>query len=78
MTEWGLQNKDASCPINDNERVPRLRIGIGLLRAYAAQGKLMGATYFDWGKKDDAKFLDEFSIYRCGELTPAGHVVLSR
>ena len=72
ITEWGFQNPDISCPTKDSGRAQLIKEMRANFAREAAQGRLVGATYFAWNSDPWAKTVDPFSIYRCGELTESG------
>lgn len=77
ITEWGISNKDMSCPLNDAARSALIKETMDDFRDVAKQGRLIGAMYFAWDTDPWAKKVDPLSIYRCGALTEAGKLALS-
>jgi hypothetical protein len=74
ITEWGLNNKDMSCPLNDSARAALARETIGNYRDLARQGRVVAAIYFDWGTE---KSPGASSVYRCGAATATAKVALT-
>ena len=72
VTEWGFNNLDMSCPINDSGRVTLVREMMSDFRPYAQQGRLKGLLYFSWNSDPAAKTVSYGSIWRCGSLTDSG------
>ncbi len=77
ITEWGISNKDMSCPLNDVARSALVKETMDDFRGVAKQARLFGAMYFAWDTDPWAKKVDPLSIYRCGALTEAGELALS-
>jgi len=77
ITEWGIGNKDMSCPLDDTARAAMVREIMSDFRQFAAQRRLYGAMYFAWDKDPWAKSVATLSIYRCGALTAGGKLALS-
>jgi hypothetical protein len=77
ITEWGIDNKDMSCPLDDTARTALVKEIMDDFRGFAKQGRLIGAMYFAWNSDPWAKTVDAKSIYRCGALTESGKLALS-
>jgi hypothetical protein len=77
ITEWGIPNKDTSCPLNDTARAALVKEIMGDFRALEKQGRLVGLIYFAWNTDPWAKQVDPLSIYRCGTVTESGKLALS-
>lgn len=73
ITEWGLNNKDMGCPLNDQARATEAKETMGNYRELARQGRVVAAIYFDWGTE---KAPGASSVYRCGGLTATGRVAV--
>ncbi len=73
ITEWGLNNKSDTCPLNDQARAAEARETMGNYRELARQGRVLAAIYFDWGT---AKSPGASSIFRCGAVTATGRVAV--
>jgi hypothetical protein len=76
ITEWGFQNPDESCPVNDTVRVTLVREFMADLQPYVQAKRLRGLFYYDWEREPGAKHEDPNSIYRCGALTPSGKLAI--
>jgi hypothetical protein len=72
ITEWGFDNNDMNCPVDDANRTLLVKQMMGVFTKAAAQGRLVGIDYFAWDSDPWAKTPDAYSLYRCGELTPSG------
>ena len=77
ITEWGIANKDTSCPLDDSARAALVKEMMGDFRALEKQGRLIGLMYFAWDSDPWSKKVDAKSIYRCGALTEAGRIALT-
>jgi hypothetical protein len=77
ITEWGIENKQTTCPLDDTARAALLGEIMNDFRQYAAQSRLYGAMYFSWNSDPWAKNPNPDSIYRCGALTSGGKLALS-
>ncbi len=77
ITEWGIANKDMSCPLNDSARATLIQETMDDFRELAKQRRLIAALYFAWDSDPWSKSVDPFSIYRCGSLTAGGKLALS-
>src|SRR5580704_1281534 len=76
ITEWGIPNKDTSCPLNDTARAALVKEIMGDFRALEKQGRLVGLIYFAWNTDPWAKQVDPLSIYRCGSVTESGKLAI--
>jgi hypothetical protein len=76
ITEWGIANKDLSCPPDDTARAALVREIMDDFRELAAQGRVVGSIYYAWDSDPWAKTVDPLSVYRCGALTEAGNLAL--
>jgi len=76
ITEWGFNNTDMACPINDRDRAMLVREMMGSFRPYEEQGRLVGLLYYAWNTDPWAKQPSPNSLYRCGALTESGHLAL--
>jgi len=72
ITEWGFNNTDQNCPINDTARTLLIKQMMGVFEKAAAQGRLAGVTYFAWNSDPWSKQPDPYSLYRCNGLTSGG------
>jgi hypothetical protein len=73
LTEWGFNNNDKSCPIDDAKRVQLFAAMRGALGQFARQGRLAASIYFSWGGQSGEA---GSTIFRCGALTEAGKLAL--
>ncbi len=74
ITEWGLNNKGTTCPLDDQARAAEARETMGNYRELARQGRVVAAIYFDWGS---GKATGGSSVYRCNAVTTTGKVALT-
>jgi hypothetical protein len=72
ITEWGIANKNLSCPLDDTARAAVVADVMNDFRELAKQGRLSGAMYFAWNSDPWAKQPNADSVYRCGALTEGG------
>lgn len=77
ITEWGFRNRDRTCPGNDAPRAQLVREARTEFAKAAAEGRLVGITYFAWDSEPWAKEPSSLSIYRCGGLTESGRLAIS-
>jgi hypothetical protein len=74
LTEWGFENKSATCPVDESVRVKLVSTMRGALKEFTSQGKLDAALYYSWsGRSGEVGS----TIFRCGGLTSAGKLALS-
>ena len=76
VTEWGIDNKDVSCPLDDTARAAVVQEIMNDFRDVAQQGRLAGVLYFSWDADPWSKQVSANSVYRCGALTKSGHEAL--
>jgi len=76
ITEWGVDNKTTSCPLDDTARAAVVTDIMDDFRELATQGHLVGALYFAWNSDPWAKHVSPKSVYRCGALTEGGKLAL--
>jgi hypothetical protein len=76
ITEWGFDNKDLACPVNDQARTARVRETMQIFHSLAAAGRVSAAIYFSWDSDPWSKQVSPGTVYRCGTLTEAGHAAL--
>ncbi|MBR1206227.1 MULTISPECIES: hypothetical protein [unclassified Bradyrhizobium] len=72
ITEWGIDNKATSCPIDDDQSAQLVEEIMGDFRPYARAGSVAGLLYFAWNSTPGAGSVPASSIWRCGGLTKAG------
>jgi hypothetical protein len=77
ITEWGLPNKDLSCPVNDAGRTLLVEELRNDFAGAAAKHRLAGIDYFSWDSDPWAKQTDPDSVYRCGALTESGRAAIA-
>jgi hypothetical protein len=77
ITEWGVENRGASCPLDESSRLPIVREMMDDFIELAQQRKVVAILYYDWTGDPWAKNIDPNSIFRCGALTNAGKLTLS-
>jgi hypothetical protein len=85
MTEWGLPNKDESCPLDDAARANAAQAERAALQQFVKQGRLAAILYyswsgvppFSWQHNNTNSNKDPYTIFRCGALTDAGKVALN-
>ncbi|SDS82700.1 hypothetical protein SAMN05216490_1894 [Mucilaginibacter mallensis] len=76
ITEWGFNNTDMNCPINDTNRTLLVKEMMNNYRPYVQQGRLVGLLYFSWNSDPLSKNVSFGSIFRCGALTESGKSAL--
>jgi len=76
ITEWGFNNTDQNCPVNDTARTLLVKQMMGIFAKAAEQGRLVGITYFAWNSDPWSKQPDPLSLYRCGGLTSSGKAAI--
>jgi hypothetical protein len=72
ITEWGIPNRDPSCPTKETNQIALVNESRANFRSYIAQKRLLGLFYYAWL---DAR--EGFAIYRCDKLTEAGRLALT-
>jgi Glycosyl hydrolase catalytic core len=77
ITEWGFDNTDVSCPVNDRTRTALVRETMRIFRNLAAAGRVSAVIYFSWDNDPWAKQTGPGTVYRCGSLTEAGRAALT-
>lgn len=74
LTEWGFDNRSASCPVDEKTRMQLIETMRSALKRLAEQGRLAGSLYYSWaGHPSEVGS----TIFRCGALTNAGKLALS-
>lgn len=76
LTEWGFNNSDLSCPINDQPRLQLVDAMRTALEQFADQGRLAAYYYYSWAGLPGQRET-QGGIFRCGALTDAGKLALS-
>jgi hypothetical protein len=85
LTEWGLPNKDESCPLNDAARAKAAQAERAAFQQFMQQGRLAAILYYSWSgvlpfswQHDDTNAKnDPYTIFRCGALSECGKVALN-
>lgn len=77
VTEWGFPNKDLTCPSDDAATSRLVREARADFARAAAEGRLVGITYFAWNSEPWSRQPSPFSIYRCGGLTESGRLAVA-
>lgn len=77
ITEWGFENRDMNCPIDERARTLLVRETHAQFAKFAADRRLAGIFYFTWSGNDPAKQPPAYAVYRCGALTEAGWAALA-
>jgi hypothetical protein len=70
LTEWGFNNNDASCPVDERTRLQLINTMRGAMARFAQQGRLAASIYYDWGGHPGTGT----TIFRCDALTDAGRL----
>jgi hypothetical protein len=73
ITEWGIPNRDASCPPHETSQIALVNEMRASFRPYMAQKRVLGLFYYAWLDRPDGAF----SVYRCGHLTESGRQALA-
>jgi hypothetical protein len=75
LTEWGFNNKDMNCPLNDGGRVLLVREMMGHFRSYVQSGRLVGLLSYAWNDLPEAKYpRSGYTLFRCGAPTESGRL----
>jgi hypothetical protein len=77
ITEWGFPNRDLTCPANDAPRAQLVQEVRADFAKAAAEGRLIGITYFAWTSEPWVREPSPLSIYRCGGLTESGRLAIA-
>jgi hypothetical protein len=73
VTEWGIDNPAAECPIDDAPRAQFIKEIMGDFRPYVRQGRVAGLVYFAWNSVGPVM---ASGLWRCGGLTDAGRLAV--
>jgi hypothetical protein len=76
ITEWGFNNNDKSCPVDDRARAALVQETMANFRELAGQQRLGAAFFYSWNSPPGSNQVIPSSIYRCGGLTEAGRLTL--
>jgi len=77
ITEWGADNTQKTCPVNDMARAALIQETMDNYRELARADRLLVALYYSWNSPPGSDNLNPSSIYRCGELTDGGKRAIS-
>jgi hypothetical protein len=72
ITEWGIPNHDASCPVHETNQIILVNETRTNFRPYIAQKRILGLFYYAWLDSREG-----FAVYRCGHLTETGRLALA-
>lgn len=73
VTEWGFNNNDTSCPLDDGIRMKLVGTMRNALQHFVDQGRLAASIYYSWGGHPGET---GSTIFRCGALTDAGKLAV--
>ena len=73
VTEWGFNNNDTTCPLDDGIRMKLVGTMRNALQHFADQRRLAASIYYSWGGHPGET---GSTIFRCGALTDAGKLAL--
>jgi hypothetical protein len=76
LTEWAFNNRNQSCPIDDDVRVDLVQAERTVLAHFIAQGRLAASLYYSWDGDFPGQTENMGAIFRCGALTKAGELAL--
>ncbi len=76
ITEWGFPDRDFSCPAKDTDRTRLVEEMRANFARVAAEGRLVGVTYFAWDSDPWSKQPAADSVWRCGGLTESGKLAI--
>ncbi len=74
LTEWGFNNADSNCPIDDAARTSLVQEMMGDFRPYVRDGRLVALLSYAWNDVPGVKTISPLTLFRCGSLTPSGKV----
>jgi hypothetical protein len=77
ITEWGFDNKELSCPVNDQARTALVRETMQIFRRLAAAGRVSAVIFFAWDSDPWSKQMSPGVAYRCGGLSEGGRAALT-
>ena len=72
ITEWGIPNRDTSCPAHETNQITLVNETRSNFRPYIAQKRILGLFYYAWLDTREG-----FAIYRCDHLTETGRLALA-
>ncbi|MGX9427130.1 MULTISPECIES: hypothetical protein [Bradyrhizobium] len=76
LTEWAFNNRDQSCPVNDEVRLHLVEAERATLKHFVDQGRLAASIYYSWDGDFPGQKENMGAIFRCGSLTDAGKLAL--
>jgi hypothetical protein len=77
ITEWGVVNPSAACPLDESPRLPLVEHMMDVFRGMARQGRIQAEFYYSWNTDPWTKREDPITVFRCGSVTQAGRVALT-
>jgi len=77
LTEWAFNNRNQSCPINDETRVQLIQAERNAFEPFVEQERLAAIIYYSWDGDYVGQKENMGAIFRCGALTAAGKLALS-
>ena len=77
LTEWAFNNRNQSCPIDDNTRLQLVQAERGAFKPFVEKGLLAAIIYYSWDGDFVGQKENMGAIFRCGALTGAGKLALS-
>ncbi|MBD5605681.1 MAG: hypothetical protein IAI48_11420 [Candidatus Eremiobacteraeota bacterium] len=72
LTEWGFNDADAHCPIDDSARSELTREMMGDFRPYVRDGRLVGLLAYAWNDVPGTTPVSPLTPFRCGALSAGG------
>jgi hypothetical protein len=72
ITEWGIPNRDTSCPVHETDQVTLVGETRANFRPYLLQRRVLALFYYAWLDSREA-----FGVYRCDQLTETGRLALT-
>nr|WP_244495282.1 glycoside hydrolase [Ensifer sp. Root423] len=70
VTEWGIANTARSCPVDDREREGAMTAMRTVFERLSEEKRLDAAYYYDWDTQQN------YRLWRCGALSPAGALAI--
>jgi hypothetical protein len=77
VTEWGLNNANTQCPVDDSDRAQKMSVARQGYDRLVTNRAVTGLYYFAWNTDPWSKSVDPLSLYRCGGLTESGPIATS-
>lgn len=78
VTEWGFDNSDVSCPLDDSARTVLVKEAMSTFNNLSLAHRVSAVIYFSWDSDPWEKQVSPGSVYRCGALTDAGRAALGQ